>query len=206
VVCYGCGCNVHCSNVEFESSTLVVLCGAHATITHSHFSQRPDAAEGVSVMADAADTEVQLEHCKVSGGAQGAVCRNGACMRVQSTKVTETAVTGVEVRGKGSELYMNDCTLDKASCCKIAAKFDLEVFGVEVCDGADANIEHLTVMHGVVGVRVHNRGTVNIEKSKLSNTERTCMSVAKGSSATVKNCSFSESAELHVLEVLHDGS
>ena len=118
-----------------------------------------------------------------------------------SSQFTGAAATGLEVRGSGSTMHVAQCTVESPESCSILSEQELALCGVAVRDEAVAEIDRLTVSSGVIGVLVHGESEIRMSNSKLSKTQRSCMSVATGSNAVVKNCSLSESTEQHGLMV-----
>lgn len=71
-MCYGTGCRVSFTSVQFTRSTLVVAAGAQVTLQDATFAHPRSSGSGIAIFAHGSRTSVNLNGGRVTGGAQGA--------------------------------------------------------------------------------------------------------------------------------------
>lgn len=149
MVCYGGGCSVTFSNVSIRC-TLVVLNGAHATLTNPCFSQVITKREGVALCK-------RRRHGGESGGGQhhwgahGVHVGDGAHLKASQLTVTTVGVTGSEVTGSTVEL--TDCTFKDFRPLMLAVK-NFTNNGVDVTHRGTVTLTRTVVSAVERGVRV----------------------------------------------------
>lgn len=200
VVCYGSG-----RKVTFHKSTLVVIKEAQDTVSKNFMSQSRNTDEGLSLFCSGASTVVNLIDTKFTGGAQGAVVRDRACLKVTGGSFTDMSITGIESREEDSSIHLTQCTFRNAGHCNVSSWGDPETSGIAVRDNSEAIIEPLQLSTGTLGVLLCGNARMHMTNSTLCKTKESCMHVSEGSTATVKNCMFSES-EMHGVLVKGDCS
>lgn len=178
-MCYGAGCHVHFSSVSFESSTLVVMAGAHVTINGSTFSQHEASAAGISVYGHGEGTLVQICDSSVSGGTQGIAVHSKAVLEAQKVSVSHGACgfLATEV----AQLSMHGCIMGHAdSTC------------VEVRGAATAKLVGCTLSDSREGILCSDEGTqVDAKDCCISNMQLSgALSQAKAN-LSVHSCTLS---------------
>lgn len=112
VVCYG-SRNTSFNNVKFQGCSLVVISGASVTLQGVSFNHDTSAHSGLSIFASGEQTIVHADSSSIQGGLHGAMVHTGARFEGFHLTVERVLVAGIEVRGHGSALEMEDSSFSK---------------------------------------------------------------------------------------------
>ena len=86
-MCLGSGSAVTFEDVVFEKCSLVVVDGAHSTLTRSQFREMAASTAGLSVCADGHGTKVAVNGGTISGGTQGMLVQAGASLQASEFNI-----------------------------------------------------------------------------------------------------------------------
>ncbi|NJR41486.1 MAG: hypothetical protein HC767_01320, partial [Akkermansiaceae bacterium] len=193
-------------NVTFESSALVVMAGAHVTITGSTFSQSAESS-GISLYGHGGGTSIQLGNSSISGGMQGIAMQSRAVLEAQ--QVTISGAAGLRDRAvepsysSAAELATRSSENNQdLECCEFMYGIRVEdaignVTGCSITDcarggvvflGLDATgvVNDCTFLRNKIGVLAAEEASVNL---------RGCHTVESGHGAVVRSSACLDCAE-----------
>lgn len=105
LVIYGPGTDVTLSGVRLENCAVIVVGGAKATLL-----QCVCVSADVAVYAAGEGSTVELRGCELLSCRQGVCADGGASVRLLGLRCTQSTITGVEARGRGTKVCCSACS------------------------------------------------------------------------------------------------
>lgn len=202
------------TDVTFDKCSFVALAGAVVTLDNPFFTNMHASKAGLSIYAHGVGTNVTVRGGTITGGTQGVVVQDRACLTGANLTITGVEVAGVEVRDKGSFLTLTSCKLHEFSTCydHVAVVDARErkvggcTRGVHVHWGSNAHLSKLSISGMQYGVSVRTHASATLADCIVTDTMLPCVIVRDGGKGHLNSCTLSNSLKTHGLHVTDKGS
>lgn len=186
---------------SFFNCCLVVTGGASVTLENCQFNMNKRRGAGISVYTAGPGSNATLNNCSMSGGLQGALVKDGACLCAEQLNCVGSKWLGLEAQGTGSSLVITSSAIQGA---RTLTSFEpiVHSYGVLAGCGSACSITGTTISAFHVGCFVMD-SHILMKQSVLEGFQYECCRVLGYMTAEFAGCKFNKSQErtgLHILE------